>query len=492
MSKTKYRYWGITIFILLGLLHLFIVVYNHYNFRTFAYYYGVYNYAFYDFAHFTSTANPVLFDGRGASFMQDHFSLLLPLLSPLYWFFAPLTGTYTLLIFQWIAILYGAWGTYKYVSFKSGTGWIPLAAMFCYFTMYSRFASYVADCNLAIIGAALVPGLLYFFEARKWRAFWLLMLLILVTREDFSLWLFFVAIYLLITHRREMLMWKQSLMMAGLCLVYFVLVMQIFIPALETPEVKFLLFNYSALGENSLEAVKFMLGNPIESFRLLFVNHLQEPEYDGIKARFYLTTFFSGAFVLLIRPASLICLIPLVAKKMFNDDPIRWDIESYYAIEMASILPLLVFGIISGLNRSRLRSSLAVVVPLAVTGTTVYCFENSTNWHVPYKSAFYKSAFYWQQIPVEELRAELNKIPDDAGVSASGAVIPQLAYRRRITHFPNTEMADYVCINLSGGAWPLDEQALKEELRKLKESGEWEIVWTRDNMAIFRRLSAVN
>lgn len=96
------------VFISLASLHLFIVLINHFYFRTYAYYYGVYNFAFYDYAHLGNHPIPLLFDFSNSTFLQDHFSLLLIVLSPFYWLLNLFFGTYSLLLIQWGAIIYGA------------------------------------------------------------------------------------------------------------------------------------------------------------------------------------------------------------------------------------------------------------------------------------------------------------------------------------------------------------------------------------------------
>ena len=167
LSERSKRGIAITAFVLPVLLHLFIVLANHYFHRTFAYYYGVYNFAFWDYAHLQSSPIPVLFDGTNSTFLQDHFSLLFIVLAPLYWLMAPLSGTYSLLILQWIAIAAGGLYTYKLLAEKYQQRWTATAAMLCYFFYYARFSAYMADCNLAIIGSSLIPVFFYYFELQK-------------------------------------------------------------------------------------------------------------------------------------------------------------------------------------------------------------------------------------------------------------------------------------------------------------------------------------
>ncbi len=156
--------------LLFGIIYLTIDFCNHYFFRTFAWDYGTYNFAFYDFAHLRISECPVYL--WKASFMQDHLSFTMFLFIPLYWVFGWLTGTYTLLIIQTLIILYGGWGVFKLIELKTSDKYLPILAMLQYFILFGRWSSFVMDCNLAIIASSIVPVLLYYFEKKKFIYAW--------------------------------------------------------------------------------------------------------------------------------------------------------------------------------------------------------------------------------------------------------------------------------------------------------------------------------
>jgi uncharacterized membrane protein len=478
----------ITLFVMCALLHLLIVVFNHYQFRTFAYYYGVYNFAFYDFAHLQNSPNTVLFDGTGATFLQDHFSLLLPLLSPLYWILTPIMGTYTLLILQWVAIVYGGFATYKLIASRSSKSFLPLAAMLCYFFLYSRLVSYNADCNLAIIGSSLIPVFLYYFERLSKIPLFIIFAVLLITREDFSLWLIFICIYLLIENRKDRQKRNRAIVFMIISLFYFALTMAVFIPALETPNAKFMLFNYGALGQNSFDSLKFIASHPLKSIQWLFSNHQDDPSRDGLKLPYYIVFGLSGGILLFLRPATLICLIPVVAKKMYNDDPERWGIESYYGIETASILPALIFITIAAFANSRWVAVLGAAVLTATLITTVWCMEHAPGWFADTKLRFYKGKYWQPEVPVKEYRDALKLIPPKAAVSASGKFVSQLAYRQKIYYFPLVNDAEYVCATVSGEPWPKTREEYNGEIDRLRRSNEWKVIFEKDDLVIFKHL----
>ena len=132
-----------------------------------------------------------------------------------------------------------------------------------------------------------------------------------------------------------------------LSILYFIVLFSLIIPLLEEPGKHYSLFNYSALGENPWEALKFIFNHPIKTFDMLFINQLNDSRFDGVKTEFYLTYLISGGFILIYRPQYLIWFIPIIAQKMLNDAPARWSINAYYAVPVATMLPISVFLIIS-------------------------------------------------------------------------------------------------------------------------------------------------
>ncbi|MCC6370360.1 MAG: DUF2079 domain-containing protein, partial [Bacteroidia bacterium] len=453
-------------------------------------YYGIYNFAFFDFAHLESSPCPILFDGTNSTFLQDHFSLLLPLLSPLFWAVNWIFGTYTLLILQWLFIVYGGWATYKLITFKTGESLTGLLAMLCYFLLYSRFCSYQSDCNLAIFGSALIPAYIYYFETKKYIPLICIFLLLMISREDFPLLLIFINMFLMISHRKDKGQFKFAVLTFAFSLLFFVIIFKWIIPAFETDNKKFNLFNYAVLGSTPSESLLFILKHPIESVKLLFINHLNDPAYDWMKAKYYFVFGLAGGVLLFIRPHYLICLIPIIAKKMYNDDPLRWTHETYYGIETASVLPMLVFMALSEFQIGKTRKIIAVFLFALTITSTYYCFSTSNYPNIYSKFKFYESGFYKTDYPAKEIHQMLSLIPDGATMSASGRILPHLASRKNIYYFPNKKdnEADYICISLWGDTWPTSVEDYNNQLLALLKSKNWKAQYAFGNILLLKKV----
>jgi hypothetical protein len=468
----------LAIFILIfwGVLFFFIGIYNHYAFKTFTYDYANYNFALWDYAHFR--IGP-LTTFRG-TFLQDHFSLMLMYFVPVHWLMNGLTGTYTLIIIQNGLILLAAWYTYKTVLLKTDNKWVGYGVLMYFFFLFGRYSAFGTDVNLAIMSACLVPVFLYFFEIRKFWSAFIVLALALFSRENMSLWFVFIFLVLIILHWKD----RKSVgwAMAGwvISIGFFLFLFRVIIPSIETPDVEYALFNYSALGESPGEALRFMLGNPVETIRLFFINHLNDPEFNGVKLEFYAVYLVSGGFILLARPQYLLWFIPIVAQKVLNDDPFRWGLATYYAVEVVTLLPLSVFLVVATLRSARWQNLLTSLICALTLVVTIYKMDGH-NHAVPWtfyqtKIKFYDSGFYEKPFDIRAVNRLLKKIPGDARVSASNCFCPHLAHRREIYFFPTVRDAEYLVFSLFDDNYLMSGAENDKHRRYYLNNPKWEVL----------------
>lgn len=239
-----------------------------------------------------------------------------------------------------------------------------------------------------------------------------------------------------------------------------------------------------------MEALLFVIKNPVETLKLLFVNHRADsPHFDGLKTKFYLVFGFSGGLLLFVKPWYFLPMVPLVAKKMFNDDALRWDHEMYYSIEVATILPFLVFSIISDF-RAEVRSVTSIAVATITLVVTIVCFRLANYPGISGQEFnFYAASFYHSELDLKAIHSALRKIPDTARVSAPARVIPQVALRGGLSHFPSTENADYICAIVNGDSYPVSQGRFDSTLTVCRNNHLWVKEFESDNFIILKRVS---
>ena len=468
------------IFIVFGLVFFTIVIANHYFFRTYTWDYGNYNFALWDYSHFHLSKCPTLY-GADINFLQDHFSFTLMYFVPIYWLLNWLTGTYTLLIIQTSLILFSGWAVYHLVKNKTNDAWLGLAALLQYFTLQGRFSSFTGDVNIGILSACMVPLFLYAFESKKFFTSTLILILALFSRENMPLWFIFIFFILLIWHRKEHKTVYLILIYILISLIYFVLLFKLFIPLLEKPDRHYNLFTFSALGENPADAFLFIIKHLIESFKMLFYNHLPDANYDGIKAEFYWVYLISGGFIIFFRPQYFLWFIPILAFKMYNDIPVRWSIETYYSIEIVTILPITIFIILSKFKTKKIKYSLALLICILTIFITFFKFNpKNRKLDCDYRKEFVftKNLFHTfnPNLNAKKIHAYLKLISENAKVSASNTFLPHLAQRQFIYLFPQVDDAEYIVALISKDFYLLTDEQYSNEINKYIFNPDWNIL----------------
>jgi hypothetical protein len=482
-STALFRFYAYLIVAVGGLIHLYIACANHFYFRTFAYDYGVYNFAWRDFAHLHSSSVPIYLSQHPPAFIQDHFSLTLPLLAPLYWLVQPLLGTYSLLVIQWAFIMLGAWYTLQFAEKRTHLAWLPPIVVLYSFLLLGRYTAYQNDFNIVILGASVWP--IFFFgllHEKKWLVS-LSSMFILINREDGALGLFFIALFFYFSYPKHAFVRRYTPLLALISIIYFTLTFLYFIPALADEHNQFSLFTFSALGKDPFEAVTFLMHHPLTACQLLFVNHTGHPTEDYYKSSFYLVYLLSGGWILLTRPLLLFPLIPFLAKKMWNDDAYRWGLEGFYSVEIATLLPLLlVMAVAQWTNEIKIRWALTLTLLLTLLTTLEHTHNRDTS-----KYNFANPAFQQCAVNREKLMACLNQLPADAAVCASGKIIPHLALRDHIYYFPRYEQADYVLVFLEKDTYPLKHNEFAQNISDLRTSQAWQVLYEDKQLLLMKR-----
>jgi len=442
----NHRVWYYIIMMFFAALYFATAISNHYLFRTGAFDYGLYNFAFYDYAHFHISKCPIYYS-QNMSLLQDHFSLTLMYYVPVYWLLNWLTGSYTLLLIQVSMLLVGAWATCRLVILKTGDNWLGTGALLYYFLLQGHFSVFAGDCNIGVISAAFIPLFIYYFELKKYLVATVFFVLALFSKENFPLWFAGILPVIMLWHRKDKKVVSVCLLYIFAAILYFLLLFKVIIPHLETADKHYDLFNYSALGANPFEALKFVLHHPVNTFKMFFVNQLGDAQYDGIKKEFYLVYFISGGFLLFLRPQYFIWFIPVLAQKMMNDEPGRWSIEWHYGIEVVTMLPIAVFIIISSFRNTKIKyliSGIVCLLTLLVTGYKMKDENRTIQFSGTLKEDIFNPDFFKTPYNPAKINEALSLIPANARVSASSSILPHLASRNTVYAFPKVADAQYI------------------------------------------------
>ncbi|MEI8201729.1 MAG: DUF2079 domain-containing protein [Bacteroidota bacterium] len=479
-SFWKYKYL-ILVLLFFGLVYSLISLVNHYFFRTYALDLGLYTNALYDYSHFQWNDSCV-FKNVSENLLSDHFDLYLIIFSPLSYIF----GTYTLLIVQIASVLLGGLGVYKYFSL-SHQNKLPLWASIYFLMFFGIYSALSYDYHSNVVAAMVVPWFFYAFKQKRYFLSSALFVFFLIGKENISLWAVFICLGMLFEYRKD----KKSLIYLGsyalFAALYFVLITFYVMPAISN-DGTYPHLNYAVLGNSSVQALTFLVSHPLESIRLLFVNHSGDPGFDYIKMEFHLMALGSGLFLLFFRPQYLIMLIPIYFQKMYHDFSILWGIDAQYSIELAPILAIGVFSFIGSLKKKWLSY---LIIGIALTGAlsaTVRLMDNTKMFTDKSRIRFYKSIHYRRNYNVKLIYEKLNAIPKQAVVCTQGTFLPHLALRDNIYLFPAVKDAQYIIYSEKEDTWPLSKEDFDATMDKVMQSREWAVDFKNEDIVVLRRI----
>ncbi|MFK7783848.1 MAG: DUF2079 domain-containing protein [Crocinitomicaceae bacterium] len=467
--------WMIFGFIIVYVLISFV---NHVCFRTYGLDLGLYTNAMYDYAHGSMPMMDMIWDTKETA-LADHFDFYLILFSPLVYLF----GSWTLLIVQIVAIVIGAKGVHTYFKNQPRTA---LFATFFFLSYFGVFSALSYDYHSNVIGAMAVPWLFYFVREKRFISSFLILFFIWIGKENMAFWMSFVTLGLALIYRKEQRSMLILLGFSAASFVYFFLVISLFMPSLSEGG-EYLHFAYSSLGESMSEAFIHLIAHPIDSVELFFTNHLDNPRFDGVKLESHLLLLISGVLILIRRPAYLLMLAPIYFQKFFHDSPITWSTGGQYSIEFAPILAIGVFEILQSTKVEKLKKYAPWGVVVLSLACTFRVMDQPFD-HVEESAIqFYKGGHYSRDYNIEAVRKALDKIPEDAAVSAQNPYLPHVSLREEVYMFPYLKNAEYILISPKEYPYPLETEGLLEEIQLLKENLEWKLMYEKDDVYLFEK-----
>lgn len=357
----------------------------------------------------------------GRNMMGDHASLILVVVAPIYRLFP---SADTLFFLQSLVIGLGALPVFLAARRRLESEGMAVALAVCFLLHpavgWTNRENFHPDCVLALFVGMAIYGAL----ERKWRLYWVFVILTILVKEDVSLVLVPLGIW--VWMRRE---WRIGVATAcaaiGATLIGMFAIMRslIGVPTRNVGRIPF--GGPSGLLQESIERP----GNVIQHFRS-----------DSRPFYFWQMTF-PMAFAFLRRPGIAAISVVVLATNMLSNFWYQYHIEYHYSL---IAVPAIVIGTVYALELfgRRWRRRLIGVVAF----TSVWA---SLMWGVvPIGEILTPTAkdpigrdepYYWPPShPVAVAAREIfAKVPDGASVAAYHALTPHLAHREQIYQFPN-------------------------------------------------------
>ncbi|MCO5273326.1 MAG: DUF2079 domain-containing protein [Flavobacteriales bacterium] len=479
MGSAEYR-WPIRVLGLFALIYALVFVPNHLLFRTYALDLGLYTHAAVTYAH-GHLADCRLFLGSGQPLLADHFDLHLMLWAPLTWLF----GQWTLLLVQWVAVLAGGWGMWRWLrelGASPSTATWGLAHFLAFFGIYGAFTF---DFHSNVVATMAFPwyGLALAKQRKAWA--WLLLLFMLSAKENMGIWLCFVAIGFLVHQGKDKAMRWMLAAQAFTALAWSTVVIGLVMPALAGG-VPYVGWKYPALGSGPLDAVRILALHPAQVFQGL-LDGGDVPEGHAIKQEMLMLLCIAGGWALLLRPWILLMAVPLLLQKLLHAGPAQWGVLGHYSVEFAPLCTMAVFTWPPVRMGTRAGKVLAVLATVGSIAVAVHVMDASIYKENRARQRVYQADHYSRDYDVPAVRRLLRGIPSGAAVSASAAFVPHLVSHRDLYLYPVLDHAQVIVLATKEEPYPLSRDEFAASQDTLRRSVHWAEAEQCDGAVMYTR-----
>jgi uncharacterized membrane protein len=479
----------IAVVLFFGIIYSLVSIVNHYNYRTYALDLGLFNNTLFDYRNLQWNPTTLLLPNFNINnTLGDHFSLYMMFFAP----FSYIFGSYTLLIFQILSILFGGIGIYKLILQWSNNPKIAFFALIHFYSIWGIFSALSFDYHDNVVAAMLVPWIVLNIEKKQLGKAAIFFVLVLFAKENLALWLAFICIGLAIHYRKERKTVFFLFLGTIISFLYFVVVIKYVIPYFAGNSNQYIHFDFTALGSNMKEVIINVISHPQKAFTLLFEEHKGDPALFGIKSELHFIVILSGGFALLLYPKFLIMLLPIYGQKLFNDLEVRWGISYQYSIEFVPILTMALFYWIIKLKDVKIKqkyliSILSIVITITATASSLD--SRVSRWFSPELSRFYQKIHYKTNYNSRKISAALKLVPKDSKVSAQSQLVPRLALRDTIYFFPYIADAEYIVLLPidSTNTYPIPLCEYRTDIENIKKSKDWKTLFNDNEILIFKK-----
>ncbi len=380
------------------------------HFESAAFDLGIFGQAVWHLSAFEAPASTI----RGYdNLFGDHFHPILALAAPAFWVWDDVRS---LLVLQSLVLASSSLAVYWVACRRFGTA-AAVAWSTAYLLSWGLIEAARFDFHEIVFAVPLVALACALVVEEKMGAALAPVLALLLVKEDLA---FLVAafgiVYLLRRH------WLSGVALIAAGIGWFALATEVIIPALADGR-SFPYWNYPAFGDGPGEAVRIIATHP---WRLVTE---AVDAHNKLSTGFFLLAPF--AFLSLLSPL-VVLLVPLVAERVFNDNPVFWTRYYHYT---ATSVPVLAIAAIDGLRRIRDRFGVRDRAIVAISAGLVVLAVLGNYPRLPFEDLARGSR--WRLTDSERAGNEiLRGISPDAAVIAQDVIAPHVSQRDKVWILP--------------------------------------------------------
>jgi uncharacterized membrane protein len=464
----------------------YMALLDHRNLGTHIYDLGIYDNLLWNTAH-----GDFLGCGycKGGKHMSAHFDPILGLIAPIYRFYP---RAETLLVFQSVWLATGVIPLYLMAKRRLGNPWLGVILALVYAFYPALHGANMFDFHSLTLVVPLVMWALYLVDAGAVWRYWIVLALMLMTREDMPLLACFIGAYAVVQRRAT-----TGLITIGVALTYLVVV-KLYV----MPDPGLLMKS-----KDSISYIYFfedMIPHPEEGLRGLVISFFTNPGFVlkvlfmEQKVFFFLALLMPLLFLPVVAgPKRIVMLYGLVFLGLAS----RKHVFSLHFQYSSVLFPVLIMSLPDAIDRAS-RSRVAVAYGLrqrrlvwtlawtALVSTLLVSFKFGGM--IP-NDHFYAGWNRLVRIPGPDkieryrfVREVVESIPPDASVCSTSALGPHISNRKHVSKWPSIRDADYLFLQAEGF-----KKADKRRLERLVRRGTYRKVRAEHGIELYERVDKV-
>ncbi len=423
-------------------LYAYVSLYRHNHFASNAFDLAVQDQTVWGYSRLEFIPNTVL---GIPNLLGDHFHPILMTLAPFMWLW---NSAGVLLVAQAVLLAAAAIPIYLWAERELGPA-AAFAFTVAYLAFWGVLAGVIYDFHHVVFAVPAMSLALYATLTKNNLLLLPAVLVAMLTREDVTLTLMALGVYILVVQRR----WIVGAALVAVNAAWFALLLGVIIPALGGG-VAYRHWTYDALGPTPLSALANVVRGPLTALKLLFT--------PAEKIRVWAGSFIAFALLPLASPI-LIVAIPSFLERFWSGSANFWSFHYQYSMLPAPILAFAAIDTCVALRRllhGRIPALPALAMPIAAAASgLVLTFA--------FIRPFAEVSSYPSAAHAAEIQSCLDMIPPDASVTASNALVPHLSHRAAIYEISMQPDADYVAIDPATyrDFFPGEEDQLRQLVR---------------------------
>lgn len=394
--------------------------------------------------------------------LADHFGPILFLLSPIYRLFPSASS---LLIIQAVFVSLSSILIYLIALDKLKNAFLSFLISLTYLTSPGIISAINFDFHLSTISVLPLTIMLFSFNFKHWRLYWIILPLSLLFKEDIPIFILGLGIYELFTKEKKI----------GILSIIFALISFYLIKFNVMP------FMWKGAEDAYIATSSLPINSPVDLIMLILIRPriIWEQFFNSpIKLVTINSLLRPFGFFSILSSLSWLTVIPYLFLRFSSNYYQLWTMSYHHN---ANLIPFLAVSMIFALHKFRIPSK-PIIFLLIFLLFSDGLSPNSPVWQTIQYPMINVNNFQY-------IKSALRTIPSNASVSAQSPILPHLANREKIYLFPELYDAEYIILDKSLSSYPLRIDELNKKIETLRNSKNWKIEIDNQTLIIFKKNS---